>query len=74
MATLVKLHREIDARMHLGGWFSSIEDEVINPSGLSDDQSQRSGSTDGRSWTRALSDVRPVLTSPSWVEGDPGTS
>jgi hypothetical protein len=38
MATLVELHQEIDARMHQGDLFSSIEDEVIEPSGLSDDQ------------------------------------
>ena len=38
MATLVELRCEIDARMHRGASFSSIEDDVIDPSGLSEDQ------------------------------------
>jgi hypothetical protein len=38
MATLVELRREIDARMHRGASFSSIEDDVIDPSDLSEDQ------------------------------------
>jgi hypothetical protein len=38
MATLVELRCEIDARMHRGESFSSIEDDVIDPSGLSEEQ------------------------------------
>lgn len=37
MATLVELCFEIDARMHRGESFSSIEDDVIDPSGLSEE-------------------------------------
>ena len=35
MATLVELHREVDFRMRNGEPFSWVEDEVIEPSGLS---------------------------------------
>jgi hypothetical protein len=38
MATLVELRCEIDARMHRGASFSSIEDDVIDTSNLSDEQ------------------------------------
>ena len=38
MATLIELRREIDARMHQGESFSSIEDDVIDTSELSEDQ------------------------------------
>jgi len=38
MATLVELRCEIDARMHRGASFSSIEDDVIDTSGLSEEQ------------------------------------
>jgi hypothetical protein len=38
MAMPVELVREIDARMRRGESFSSVEDDVIDPSGLSDDQ------------------------------------
>ena len=38
MATLVELRCEIDARMHQGVSFSSIEDDVIDTSDLSDEQ------------------------------------
>jgi len=38
MATLVELRCEIDARMQRGASFSSIEDDVIETSGLSADQ------------------------------------
>ena len=38
MATLVELRCEIDARMHEGESFSSIEDDVIDPSELSEDE------------------------------------
>jgi hypothetical protein len=38
MATLVELHREIDARMSRGESFSSVENDVIEPSGLPDDE------------------------------------
>jgi hypothetical protein len=38
MSTLVELRREIDARMHQGESFSSIEDDVIDTSELSDDE------------------------------------
>jgi hypothetical protein len=38
MATLVELRCEIDARMHRGGSFSSIEDDVIDTSGLPEEQ------------------------------------
>jgi hypothetical protein len=38
MARLVELRCEIDARMHQGASFSSIEDDVIDASNLSDDQ------------------------------------
>ena len=38
MATLVELHLEIDARMRRGESFSSVEDDVIEPSGLCDDE------------------------------------
>jgi hypothetical protein len=38
MATLAELRCEIDARMHDGASFSSIEDDVIDTSNLSDDQ------------------------------------
>jgi hypothetical protein len=37
MATLVELRCEIDARMHRGASFSSIEDDVIDTSGLSEE-------------------------------------
>jgi len=37
MATLVELRREIEARMHRGASFSSIEDDVIAASNLSDE-------------------------------------
>ena len=33
--TLVELHHEVDFRMRNGDSFSSVEDEVIEPSGLS---------------------------------------
>jgi hypothetical protein len=36
-ATLVELHHEVDSRMRNGDSFSSVEDEVIEPSGLSAD-------------------------------------
>jgi hypothetical protein len=38
MATLVELRCEIDTRMHQGESFSSIEDDVIETSDMSDDQ------------------------------------
>ena len=38
MATMVELHGEIDERMRRGESFSSVEDDVIQPSGLSDDE------------------------------------
>jgi hypothetical protein len=38
MATLVELRCEIDARIHRGASFSSIEDDVIDPSDLPEDQ------------------------------------
>jgi len=38
MATLVELRCEIDARMHRGASFSSIEDDVIDTSGLPEEQ------------------------------------
>jgi hypothetical protein len=38
MATLVELRCEIDARMDRGASFSSIEDDVIDTSGLSHEQ------------------------------------
>jgi hypothetical protein len=38
MATLVELRCEIDARMQRGASFSSIEDDVIETSGLPADQ------------------------------------
>jgi hypothetical protein len=38
MATLAELRCEIDARMHRGASFSSIEDDVIDTSGLPDAQ------------------------------------
>jgi hypothetical protein len=38
MATLVELHREVDFRMRNGDSFSSVEDEIIEPSGLTADQ------------------------------------
>ena len=38
MATLVELRREIDARMHRGASFSSIEDDVIDTSNLPEEQ------------------------------------
>jgi hypothetical protein len=38
MATLVELRCEIDARMHRGASFSSIEDDVIDSSGLSEEE------------------------------------
>jgi hypothetical protein len=38
MATLVELCREIDARMRRGASFSSIEDDVIDTSNLSEEQ------------------------------------
>jgi hypothetical protein len=38
MATLVELRRRIDARMRRGASFSSIEDDVIDTSNLSDEQ------------------------------------
>ena len=38
MATLVELRCEIDARMHRGASFSSIEDDVIDASDLSEEQ------------------------------------
>jgi len=38
MATLVELRSEIDARMRRGESFSSVEGEVIDPSGLSEDE------------------------------------
>jgi hypothetical protein len=38
MATTVELVREIDERMRQGESFASIEDDVIDPSGLSEDQ------------------------------------
>jgi hypothetical protein len=38
MATLVELRCEIDARMHRGASFSSIEDDVIDTSGLPQEQ------------------------------------
>jgi len=38
MATLVELRCEIDARMHQGASFSSIEDDVIYTSGLPEEQ------------------------------------
>jgi hypothetical protein len=37
-ATIVELHREIDARMRRGATFSSVETGVIESSGLSDDE------------------------------------
>jgi len=37
MATLVELRREIEARMHRGASFSSIEDDVIDTCDLSDE-------------------------------------
>jgi len=37
MSTLVELRCEIDARMHRGASFSSIEDDVIDTSDLSED-------------------------------------
>jgi hypothetical protein len=37
-ATLGELVREVDSRMRNGDSFSSVEDEVIEPSGLSADQ------------------------------------
>jgi hypothetical protein len=38
MATLVELHSEVGTRMRDGASFSSVEDEVIEPSDLSADQ------------------------------------
>jgi len=38
MATLVELRCEIDARMRRGASFSSIEDDVIGTSDVSEDQ------------------------------------
>jgi hypothetical protein len=38
MATMVELRCEIDARLRRGESFSSVEDDVIEPSGLSDDE------------------------------------
>jgi hypothetical protein len=38
MATLVELRREIDARMRRGASFSSIEDDVIDASNVSEEQ------------------------------------
>jgi hypothetical protein len=38
MATLDELHDVVDSRMRNGDSFSSVEDEVIEPSGLSADQ------------------------------------
>jgi hypothetical protein len=38
MATLVELRCEIEARMHQGASFSSIEDDVIDGSNLSEEQ------------------------------------
>jgi len=38
MATLVELRREIDARMRRGASLSSIEDDVIDTSNLSEEQ------------------------------------
>ncbi len=38
MATLAELRCEIDARMHRGASFSSIEDDVIDTSGLPAEQ------------------------------------
>jgi hypothetical protein len=38
MATLVELRREIDARMRRGASFSSVEDDVIDTSNLSEEQ------------------------------------
>ena len=38
MATLVELRCEIATRMHQGESFSSIEDDVIETSDMSDDQ------------------------------------
>jgi hypothetical protein len=38
MATLVELRCEIDARMRRGASFSSVEDDVIDASGLPEEQ------------------------------------
>jgi hypothetical protein len=38
MATLAELRCEIDARMHRGASFSSIEDDVIDPSNLPEEE------------------------------------
>src|SRR2546423_1468027 len=38
MATLVELRGDIDARMHRGASFSSIEDDVIDTSGLPEEE------------------------------------
>jgi hypothetical protein len=38
MATLVELHSEVETRMRNGASFSSVEDDVIEPSDLSADQ------------------------------------
>jgi hypothetical protein len=38
MATLIELRQEIDREMRRGKSFSRVEDDTIEPSGLSDDE------------------------------------
>ena len=62
MATLVELRCEIDARMHRGASFSSIEDDVIDASDLSEEQKSALWLTGGRSWPWTPSDEKPMHT------------